>query len=106
MSVKRSRTFWRWGGKHLRHQFAQGHNVAFNGGQAVADQAGQFGAFALAAGLSSFQTLVEQRQGFGIQGLRVAGVGHQHARPGEHFQRVDAAGCLIRPAMVSAAATS
>jgi len=54
--------------------------------QALADQAGQLGAFALAAGLEFLQTLGEQGEGFGVEGLRVAGVGHQHAGPGQHLQ--------------------
>eukprot|EP01034_Spumella_vulgaris_P033760 gene33759-41648_t len=75
-------------GQHLRHQFAQGHDVGLDGRQAFVDQAGQLGAFALAAGLEFLQTLGEQGEGFGVEGLRVAGVGHQHAGPGQHLQRV------------------
>ncbi|MNI56646.1 hypothetical protein D3C73_1116610 [compost metagenome] len=76
------------GGEHLRDQFAQGHHVFFNGRQAIVDQPCQLRAFALAASLEFFQAFVEQRQCFGVQGLRVGRITHQHAGPGQDFERI------------------
>ena len=82
------------GRQHLRHQSAQGGDLCGHAVQTLVDQAGQLQAFTLAAGLELGERLVEQRHGLGIERLRVAGVGHQHAGPGQDFERVQRCGLL------------
>ena len=76
-------------GEHLRHQFAQGGDFVEDAVEALIEQLGQLGAFAGTAGLEFTQCLVEQLQSGSVQRLRVGRVGHQHAGPGQHFQRVE-----------------
>ena len=93
MSAKRSSTFWRWG-EHLRHEGAQGDDFFSDGGQPFVEKFRQVRAFAAAAVLQFGECLVEQRQGFVVQGLRIVGIGHQNTGPGQHFKRVERRGLL------------
>ncbi|MCY1431387.1 hypothetical protein D9M71_473540 [compost metagenome] len=77
------------GGEHLRNQRAQGGDFILHGIQTLVEQAGQVGTFAAAAFLQLVQGLGEDFQGGAVEGLRVGGIGHQHAGPGEDFQGVE-----------------
>ncbi|MNZ62488.1 hypothetical protein D3C78_806130 [compost metagenome] len=77
------------GGEHLRYQDAQGGDLAGHVVQALVDQSGQLGAFAVTAILQFVQGLFEQGHGFAVERLRVGGISHQHARPGQYFERIE-----------------
>ncbi|MNZ59554.1 hypothetical protein D3C78_775980 [compost metagenome] len=76
------------GCQHLRHQGAQGGDFAGHAVEALVDQAGQFGALAVAAVLELLEGFFEQLHRFVVQRLRIAGISDQHAGPGQHLQRV------------------
>ncbi|MCY1175819.1 hypothetical protein D9M73_160740 [compost metagenome] len=80
--------------EHFRNQRAQVGHFIDDRRQALVDDLRQFGAFAGAAGLQFIQRLVECGQCLRIEGLRIGGIGHQHARPGQHGERVERCGLL------------
>ncbi|GBH06748.1 hypothetical protein KPSA1_00079 [Pseudomonas syringae pv. actinidiae] len=75
-------------GQHLGHQCAQGGNFLDNGRQALIQQPGQACTFTAAPQFQFAQRVIEQRQRLGVQHLRVAGIGDQHARPRQHLKRI------------------
>ncbi len=79
-------------GEHLRHQLAQGGHLLEDAVEALIEQLGQLGPFALATVFQLVQGLGEQRQGALVQCLRIGGIGHQYAGPAEHFQWVERRG--------------